>query len=99
MGRTEISVSTLHYRNFCTPHYRNFCVKVDETKCYEKKYVEILIDVQSGFRLDDNPEREFCLNSLEHTVRCCVTVLRSKQKSIDSQFRPPNCCFQPAFVS
>jgi hypothetical protein len=27
MGRTEISVSTLHNRNFCTPHYRNFCVK------------------------------------------------------------------------
>ena len=26
MGRTEISVSTLHYRNFCTPYYRNFCV-------------------------------------------------------------------------
>ena len=23
MGRTEISISTLHYRNFCTLHYRN----------------------------------------------------------------------------
>ena len=31
MGHTEIFVSTLHYRNFCTPHYRNFWRKVDET--------------------------------------------------------------------
>ena len=24
MGRTEISVSTLHHRNFCIPHHSNF---------------------------------------------------------------------------
>ena len=31
MEHTEISVSTLHYRNFCTPHYRKFLRKADET--------------------------------------------------------------------
>ena len=27
MGSTEISIRSLHNRNFCTPHYRNFSVK------------------------------------------------------------------------
>ena len=37
MVRTEISVNTLHYWNFCTPYYRNFWCKVDETSFWHVK--------------------------------------------------------------
>ena len=48
---TEISVGTLHNRNFCTPHYRNFC-EVDEYVKQTKRTVIITFaQILIGFTL------------------------------------------------
>jgi len=52
MGRTEISVSALHYRNFCTPRYRNFCVK------QMKQAIVGLVDVRINASDKDLPVRK-----------------------------------------